>query len=82
MSLTKNQQAVLDEFRKVCRKNACLYRETQPHLHQRDLEKLAIGDQACVFSMGGLSYQAAPRHDGFIRAQYLQGASAKGIDYS
>lgn len=63
MSLTKNQKAVLDELRKVCRKNACLYRETQPHLHQRDLEKLGIGDQACVFSMGGLSYQVGPRLD-------------------
>ena len=30
-------------------------------MHQEDLRKIAIGDKACVFGMGGLSYQVAHR---------------------
>ena len=61
MKLTEKQQLVLNELRKIGRKNAHLYRDTQPYLHQKGCEKLALGDQACVFGMGGLSYQVARR---------------------
>lgn len=57
MKLTEKQQLVLNELRKIGRRNAYLYRETEPHLHQQDCEKLLAGDQACVFSLGGLSFQ-------------------------
>ncbi len=57
MMLTPKQQRVLDELHKIGRRNAYLYRDTQPYLHQRDCEKLLAGDQACVFGLGGLSYQ-------------------------
>lgn len=61
MKLTEKQQAVLDDLRKIGRKNAFLYRDSQPYLHQKDCEKLAKGDQACVFGMGGLTYQVGNR---------------------
>ena len=61
MKLTDKQQSVLDELRKIGRKNAYLYRDTQPYLHQKDCEKLALGDQACVFGMGGLTFQVGHR---------------------
>ncbi|MBN3965581.1 hypothetical protein IMW75_09825 [Pseudomonas gregormendelii] len=61
MKLTEKQQAVLDELRKIGRENAYRYLETKPYLHQTDSEKLARGDQACVFGMGGLSYQVGHR---------------------
>lgn len=61
MRLTEKQQAVLDELRKIGCENAYRYRETQPYLHQKDCEKLALCDQACVFGMGGLSYQVGNR---------------------
>ena len=61
MKLTEKQQSVLDELRKIGRKNAFLYRDSTPHLHQSDCAKLVRGDQACVFGMGGLSYQVAYR---------------------
>jgi hypothetical protein len=61
MKLTDKQQSVLDEIRKIGRENAYRYRDTQPYLHQTDCEKLARGDQACVFGMGGLTYQVGHR---------------------
>ncbi len=61
VKLTEKQQLVLDELRKIGRKNAHLYRDSRPYLHQKDCEKLVLGDQACVFGMGGLSYQVAHR---------------------
>ena len=61
MKLTEKQQAVLDELRKIGRENAFRYRDTQPYLHQKDCEKLALCDQACVFGMGGLTYQVGNR---------------------
>lgn len=61
MKLTAKQQSVLDELRKIGRENAYRYLETQPYLHQTDREKLARGDQACVFGMGGLTYQVGHR---------------------
>ena len=61
MKLTEKQQLVLDELRKIGRKNAHLYRDSQPYLHQKDCEKLALGDQACVFGMGGLTFQVGHR---------------------
>ena len=81
MKLTEKQQAVLDELRKIGRKNAYLYRDTQPYLHQNDCEKLAKGDQACVFGMGGadLSGWAPPRDRRPFRAEHIQGAQAKRV---
>ena len=61
MKLTEKQQRVLEELRKIGRENAYLYRDTQPYLHQKDCEKLALGDQACVFGMGGLTFQIGHR---------------------
>jgi len=57
MKLTNNQQRVLDELRRVGRENAFRYREREPYLHKKDLERLSRGDQVCAFGMGGLTYQ-------------------------
>ncbi|PRW84217.1 MULTISPECIES: hypothetical protein [Pseudomonas] len=61
VKLTEKQQLVLDELRKIGRENAYRYLDKQAYLHQEDLRKIALGDAACVFSMGGLSYQVAHR---------------------
>ena len=61
MRLTEKQQRVLDELRKIGRENAYRYRGITPHLHQGDCEKLAKGDQTCVFGMGGLTCQVGYR---------------------
>lgn len=61
MSLTSKQQAVLAELRNIGRENAYRYQGIAPHLHHSDCEKLARGDQACVFGMGGLTYQVGHR---------------------
>ena len=47
MKLTEKQQLVLDELRNIGQDNAHLYRDSKPYLHQKDCEKLALGDQAC-----------------------------------
>lgn len=61
MKLTEKQQSVLDELRKIGRENVYRYRGVEPYLYQLDCEKLAKGDQACVFGMGGLTYQIGRR---------------------
>ena len=61
MKLTEKQQSVLDELRKIGRDNAYRYCGVTPHLHESDCGKLARGDQACVFGMGGLTYQVGHR---------------------
>ncbi|WP_288099815.1 hypothetical protein [Pseudomonas sp.] len=61
MKLTEKQQSVLDELRNIGRENAYRYRDTQPYLHQTDREKLAKGDRACVFGLGGLTCQVGFR---------------------
>ncbi len=61
VKLTEKQRLVLDELRKIGRQNAYRYVEKQAYLHQEELRKLTLGDQACVFGMGGLSYQVAHR---------------------
>lgn len=61
VKLTERQQLVLDELRKIGRQNAYKYLDKQAHLHQEDLRKITLGDVACVFGMGGLSYQVAHR---------------------
>ena len=61
MPLTEKQEIVLNELRNMGRENAYRYRDSQPYLHQRDCEKLRLGDQACVFGMGGLTYQIGSR---------------------
>lgn len=61
MKLTPKQQSVLDELRKIGRDNAYRYLDKQPHLHDSDCAKLAKGDQACVFGLGGLTYQVGHR---------------------
>ena len=61
MRLTEKQQNVLDELRKIGRANAYRYRGITPHLHESDCGKLTRGDQACVFGLGGLTYQVGHR---------------------
>ena len=61
MKLTANQQAVLDELRKIGRANFYRYRESCPHLHKEDCERAAKGDYECAFRLGGLSYQVGYR---------------------
>ena len=61
MKLTEKQQSIFDEMRTIGRENAYRYRGVTPYLHQGDCERLAKGDQACVFSMGGLTYQVGHR---------------------
>lgn len=61
MILTSKQQAVIDELHKICRHNALMYRESCPHLYQENLAWLGKGDPACVFRMGGLTFQIAVR---------------------
>ncbi|MFT2185631.1 hypothetical protein [Pseudomonas kurunegalensis] len=61
MKLTDNQQRVLDALREISRANAVRYREKTPYLYEQDCKKLAAGDQACAFGMGGLSYQVGDR---------------------
>ncbi|VVO40174.1 hypothetical protein PS712_05775 [Pseudomonas fluorescens] len=61
MKLTTKQQSVLDELRKIGRDNAYRYLGVTPHLHKSDCGKLARGDQACVFGLGGLTYQVGHR---------------------
>ncbi|WP_017736456.1 hypothetical protein [Pseudomonas sp. CBZ-4] len=61
VKLTEKQQSVFDELRQIGRQNAYKYLDKQAYLHQEDLRKIALGDVACVFGMGGLSYQVAHR---------------------
>ncbi|MFJ4454440.1 hypothetical protein ACIP1G_11185 [Pseudomonas sp. NPDC089392] len=61
MKLTENQQRVLDALREVSRANVVRYREKTPFLYEQDCKKLAAGDQACAFGLGGLSYQVGAR---------------------
>ncbi len=61
MKLTDNQQRVLDTLREVSRANVVRYREKAPYLYEQDCKKLAAGDQACAFGLGGLSYQVGTR---------------------
>lgn len=61
MKLTEKQQSVLDELRKIGRDNLYRYRDAEPYLYQRDCEKLVKGDRACVFGLGGLTYQVGHR---------------------
>lgn len=61
MKLTDNQQRVLDTLREVSRANVVRYREKTPYLYEQDCKKLAAGDQACAFGLGGLSYQVGAR---------------------
>lgn len=61
MKLTEKQQSVLDELRKIGRENVYRYRDAEPYLYQKDCEKLAKGDRACVFGLGGLTCQVGHR---------------------
>ena len=63
MKLTANQQRVLCALREVSRANAVRYRDKTPYLYELDCKKLASGDEACAFGMGGLSYQIGARVD-------------------
>ncbi|WEJ23620.1 hypothetical protein N0B28_10195 [Pseudomonas sp. SD17-1] len=63
MKLTSNQQRVLDALREVSRANVLRYREKTPYLYEQDCKKLAAGDQACAFWLGGLTYQVGARLD-------------------
>ncbi|MDQ7962800.1 hypothetical protein RDI61_01870 [Pseudomonas plecoglossicida] len=61
MKLTDNQQRVLDALREVSRANVVRYREKTPYLYEQDCKKLAAGDQACAFGLGGLSREVGTR---------------------
>jgi hypothetical protein len=61
MKLTEKQQSVLDELRKIGRDNLCRYRDAAPYLYQQDCVRVRKGDQACVFGLGGLTYQVGHR---------------------
>ncbi|UVM64464.1 hypothetical protein LOY34_13995 [Pseudomonas sp. B21-009] len=63
MKLTDKQQGVLDALREVSRANVLRYRNKTPYLYEQDCKKLARGDQACAFGLGGLSYQVGAHLD-------------------
>jgi hypothetical protein len=52
MKLTAKQEIVLNELRNMGRENAYRYRDSQPYLHQRDCEKLRLGDQRARLERG------------------------------
>lgn len=59
--LTDRQQDVLETLRDIGRDNAIRYRSKTPHLYQQDCKKLLKGDEACVFGLGGLTWQVGER---------------------
>lgn len=59
--LTDRQQDVLETLRDIGRDNAARYRSKTPYLYQQDCEKLLRGDEACVFGLGGLTWQVGGR---------------------
>ncbi|MBV4507734.1 hypothetical protein HU751_023155 [Pseudomonas sp. BW13M1] len=59
--LTDRQQDVLETLRDIGRDNAVRYRSKTPYLYQQDCEKLLKGDEACVFGLGGLTWQVGER---------------------
>lgn len=61
LKLTDRQQDVLETLRDIGRENAVRYRSKTPHLYQQDCEKLLKGDEACVFGLGGLTWQVGGR---------------------
>lgn len=61
MKLTERQQEVLETLRDIGRSNAVRYRSKTPYLYQQDCEKLLKGDEACVFGLGGLTWQVGGR---------------------
>jgi len=61
MRLTRNQQAVLNELRKIGRENFYRYRESSSHLYEENRLRIAKGDQFCAHGLGGLSYQVGYR---------------------
>lgn len=61
--LTDKQLRILDALREVSRTNVLRYRDSTQYLYEEDCKKLASGDQACAFGLGGLSYQVGARLD-------------------
>jgi len=59
--MTKNQEAILAELRKIGRKNLFRYQVKSPYLFGLDCEKVRAGDESCVFGMGGLSWFVSAR---------------------
>lgn len=59
--LTDRQQDVLETLRDIGRDNAVRYRSKTPYLYQQDCKKLVEGDEACVFGLGGLTWQVGGR---------------------
>lgn len=57
LKLTERQRGVLEALETICRRNVVRYKESCNHLYQDDLRKLALGDAACVFGGGGLTFQ-------------------------
>lgn len=61
MSLTTKQQAVLSELRNIARESSFRMKGKSDNLYLADLESLRRGDIACVFGMGGLTFQVGHR---------------------
>lgn len=61
LKLTDRQQDVLETLRDIGRDNAIRYRSKTPYLYRKDCERLIKGDQACVFGLGGLTFQVGAR---------------------
>lgn len=61
LKLTKMQQSVLDELRKIGRENLFKYRESSEYLFKTDCERVMKGDEYCVFGLGALTYQISGR---------------------
>lgn len=61
MNLTAKQSAVLEELRKIGRRNVFVYKDVHGHLYDDDKARIAKGDEFCAFGLGGLTYQVAHR---------------------
>lgn len=61
VKLTPRQDSVLSELVAIGRKNAFAYKDKHPYLHAQDLNRLHLGDDACVWGLGGLSWQVGGR---------------------
>lgn len=57
MGLTEQQQKVIGALEVICRRNIVRFKESCPRMYQGDLRKLVLGDAACVFGGGGLTFQ-------------------------
>ncbi|WP_010486838.1 hypothetical protein [Pseudomonas sp. S9] len=59
MKLTANQIVVLDELRRRCRANPFKHQNQSEHLFELAVQCFRLGDKACVYGMGALSWGMA-----------------------